>query len=105
MQPRKRRRQKLQALCAVSVDDKFDITYEDKWAHMSVKDDRGAVSSSYRANSVAALEALRTAATDAGTTGTGHDQEAQVFNGSYVSGTGGLEDDDEDSPCPRSAHL
>jgi len=125
VQPRKRRRQKTaSSVGAVSVDDVYDDyiygdTYDDEWAHphpsISVKDDKGAASSSYSANSMAALEAgtPHHRHHGRGATGTGHDHrvgtansngglgEGQVVNGSYVLGTGGLEDDDEDSPYPE----
>lgn len=121
VQSRKRRRQRTaSSLGGVSVDDRYeDYIYDDEWAHnhpgMSIKDDKGAASSSYSTPSMGALEAgsPHLGYQGRGTIGPAHDHrtgtansngglgEGQVVNGSYVLGTGGLEDDDEDSPYPE----
>lgn len=119
MQPRKRRRQKTASSTGISVDDEYDdYIYGDEWAHhpgMSIKDDKGAASSSYSAPSMGALEEGSphhghrgrgmAGATHDHRTGTANSNgglgEGQVVNGSYILGTGGLEDDDEDSPYPE----
>lgn len=128
-QPRKRRRQKTaSSVGGVSVDDEYDeYMYDDgydgdQWAHrpgLVIKDDKGNASSSYDGRSLGALEAgsphhghghsrgmtgHTTASSDfRGTTGNSNGGlgEGQVVNGSYVVGTGGVEDDDEDSPYPE----
>lgn len=124
-QPRKRRRQKTASSLGASVEDEYDeYLYDegydgDQWSHrpgLVIKDDKGTNQSSYDTTSLNALE------NGSPHHGHGHSRahtgssadprmltansngglgEGQVVNGSYVIGTGGLEDDDEDSPYPE----